>query len=130
MKQIAEKRAEKEIMRQIREKQEEEPQEQIPEKILLIGVECDYVEVVDGARPTGVHAQVVMDKTPDKNPNYWFDDYQQKGDMFNLPQAEVFHRPAWERLSVKAPEIGVEIINCSSVSKLDCFKKSTLKNEL
>tara|TARA_Y100001938_G_scaffold148354_1_gene231798 strand:- start:2870 stop:3556 length:687 start_codon:yes stop_codon:yes gene_type:complete len=99
-------------------------------KILLIGVECDYVEVVDGARPTGIAAQVVMDKTPDVNPNYWFDDYQQKGDRFNLPQADVFHKPAWERLSVRAPEVGVEILNCSSISKLDCFKKVTLEDVL
>ena len=32
-----------------------------------------------------------MEKTPDKNPNYWFDDYQQKGDEYNIPDGIKFH---------------------------------------
>lgn len=99
-------------------------------KLLLIGMDCDYkVEIVDGAKRTG-GAVLQMEKTPDDNPNYFIPDYQQKGDVFNMPQAAKFHRPAWEALSKWAPTVGVEIINCGVESKLECFPRSTLEAEV
>ena len=71
-----------------------------------------------------------MSKTPTKNPNYWFNDYQQEGDKFNIPRPEIFHRPAWEKLSILAKEANIEIVNCSPGTTLDCFKVSKLKDEL
>jgi len=98
-------------------------------KIILIGVECNYVEVVDGAKITK-EGRLEMVKTPKDNPNYFFGNYQQKGDKFNLPRANIFHLPAWKSLSKFAAERNVEIVNCSQISKLECFRKSTLEKEL
>lgn len=98
-------------------------------KIILIGVDQNYTEVVEGATqdPRG---GLVMESTPNSNPNYWFDDYQRKGDKYNLPQLNTYQKPAWESFSVKAKNKGIEIINCSPISTLDCFSKSTLKQEI
>lgn len=97
-------------------------------KIILLGADCNYKEVVEGAKTEGVG--LVMDETPEKNPNYFFSDYQRKGDAYNFPQAEVFHRPAWSALSKFAKKNDIDIVNCSEVSTLDCFRKSNLSDEL
>lgn len=102
-------------------------------KIILLGADCNYVEVVEGAtgfKANGKWPQLKMDKTPDNNPNYFFDDYQQKGDVYNYPQAGKFHQPAWESLATYAKSIGVDIVNCSDISTLTCFRKSSLEKEL
>ena len=92
-------------------------------KIILAGVDCNYQEIIDGAslKKTGTSDFLQMEKTPEVNPNYWFDDYQQKGDIFNVPRTNVFQRPGWETLSRQAKNEGIEIINCSKGTKLTCF---------
>jgi hypothetical protein len=97
-------------------------------KIILLGADCNYKEVVEGAKPEG--AGLVMDKTPEENPNYFFSSYQREGDVYNFPQAELFHRPAWNALSNFAQKNGIDIVNCSEVSTLECFRKSNLSDEL
>ena len=97
-------------------------------KIILVGVDCNYVEFVDGSKQEGI--KLVMDKTPKKNPNYWFDDYQQQGDEYNIPRGSEFHAPTWETLSKRASAAGIEIVNCSTTTTLTCFKKSELQKEL
>lgn len=98
------------------------------DKIILIGADCNYVEVVDGA--VGLGVGLVMAETPDHNPNYFFDSYQRKGDSYNYPQAATFHLPAWQSLSRFAEKNGIDIVNCSEGSKLECFRKSTIDVEL
>lgn len=97
-------------------------------KIILLGADCNYKEVVEGAKPQG--AGLVMDETPEENPNYFFSSYQREGDVYNFPQAELFHRPAWNALSSFAQKNGIDIVNCSEVSTLECFRKSSLSDEL
>lgn len=97
-------------------------------KILLVGVDCNYVNFVQGAAPWKTGLQIM--KTPDKNPNYWFDDYQQKGDRYNIPRGDKFMKPTWCAFGQLAKEHGIRMINCSSVSKLDCFDKLTLKEAI
>ena len=98
------------------------------EKIILLGIDCNYVEFVDGCKRDG--AKLVMDKTPDTNPNYWFDDYQQKGDEYNVPRGEDFHRPSWNMFAYRAAHANIEVVNCSPVSTLRCFRKGELSEEL
>ncbi len=92
-------------------------------RLFLIGVDCNYVEVVEGAQAAGGFA-LRMVKTPDRNPNYFFDDYQQAGDRYNLPNPEVhggnLHLQSFEALrdDVAAQGLPVEIVNCSKASKL------------
>ncbi len=98
-------------------------------KIILVGVDCNYVEHISGVKETREgHLEVTEDLS--ENPNYWFGDYQQKGDKYNVPRAEKFHLIPWEEFSIKAKVKGIEIINCSSKTKLDCFPISTLEKEI
>ena len=97
-------------------------------KIVLLGVDCNYIEHVEGSKIDGPGLK--MEKTPDKNPNYWFDDYQQKGDEYNIPRGADFHKPTWNMLAYRAAHSGVEIINCSPITTLRCFKRQTLEESL
>jgi hypothetical protein len=86
------------------------------------------VEFIDGSKTDGPGLK--MDSTPDKNPNYWFDDYQQKGDEYNVPRGQDFHKPTWNIFSYRAVHEGVDIVNCSPVTTLRCFRRSTLEKEI
>lgn len=94
-------------------------------RIILLGVDCNYTEFVDGCEKDG--NALKMKETPDKNPNYWFDDYQRKGDVYNVPRGFDFHMPTWNMFAYRAAHAGIEVINCSPVSTLKCFKKKELK---
>lgn len=98
-------------------------------KIILVGVDCNYVEFVDGSKKDGPGG-LVMEKTPDKNPNYWFDDYQQKGDEYNVPAGLSFHMPTWNLFAYRAAHANIEVINCSPITTLRGFKRMTLKDAL
>jgi hypothetical protein len=97
-------------------------------KIVLLGVDCNYVEFVDGATQDGTALE--MEKTPDKNPNYWFDDYQQKGDKYNVPDGLTFHMPTWNTFAYRAAHANIEVINCSPITTLRCFKQMSLQEAL
>jgi hypothetical protein len=98
-------------------------------KIILLGVDCNYVEFVDGSKKDGPGG-LVMEKTPDKNPNYWFDDYQQKGDEYNVPDGLSFHMPTWNMFAYRAAQENIEVINCSPITTLRCFKRMSLNEAL
>jgi hypothetical protein len=98
-------------------------------KIILLGVDCNYVEFVDGSKKDGPGG-LVMEKTPDKNPNYWFDDYQQRGDEYNIPAGLSFHMPTWNLFAYRASHANIEVINCSPITTLRGFKRMTLKEAL
>jgi len=98
------------------------------QKIILLGVDCNYVEFVPGSEKDG--AGLKMKETPEENPNYWFDDYQQEGDEYNVPRGQDFHKPTWNMFAYRAAHENVEVVNCSPVSTLRCFRSSTLESEL
>lgn len=52
--------------------------------ILMLGVDANYVQVVSGAVEDSDRI-LRMKKTPKINKNYFFSDYQQKGDVYNRP---------------------------------------------
>jgi tetratricopeptide (TPR) repeat protein len=97
-------------------------------KFILLGVDQNYVEVVDGAKKDKHFHKLVMEKTPEQNPNYWFADYQQEGDKFNRPNLTQSQIPAWNNLSQTLECLGIkaEIYNCSPITTLECFKKASL----
>lgn len=97
-------------------------------KIILLGVDCNYVEFVDGSERDG--AGLRMKETPKENPNYWFNDYQQAGDEYNVPRGQDFHKPTWNMFAYRAAHAGIEVINCSPISTLRCFKMMTLEEAL
>jgi len=97
-------------------------------RILLLGCDCNYVERIEGSQQAENRTTLVMKETPVENPNYWFDDYQQKGDRYHVPQAQTWHQPYWKRLAKLAQKGGIQIINCSAISTLDCFPKGALED--
>ena len=72
-----------------------------------------------------INGRLVIKETPEKNPNYWFDDYQQKGDIFNVPKAGLYQMNSWKYLSLNCPK-DVEIFNCSQQSLIPFFKKTNI----
>jgi len=95
-------------------------------KIILIGIECNYVQFVEGTKRMG-GTTLQMQETPGSNPNYAWGDYQRKGDVYNIPAENRFHLPTWKELAKWAPDNGIEVINCSDISKLDMFKKMSFE---
>lgn len=92
--------------------------------IVLLGCDCDYVEEVDGVKQYDKKKtnRIMMTKDLEHNPNYWFNEYQQKGDKFNLPNTDKFQMGSWENIHKYCLE-DVTIYNGSSVSKIPFFTK-------
>ena len=101
-------------------------------EIRLLGIDLDYIEIVDGAkRLEGIQLEIT--ETPDNNPNYFFDDYQQKGDRYNIPNPRPsLHEEAWVKLKerLQALNPNVRIINCNPVSRLTIFPFQPLSDAL
>ncbi len=57
-------------------------------KLLLIGIDCNYVGVIEEAAQ-GSGYELIVQKTVKSNPNYFFDDYQQMGDKYQVPNPPV-----------------------------------------
>lgn len=93
-------------------------------KIILLGCDCNYVEEVDGVKhyDPSKYNRLELTKTLNHNPNYWFNDYQQKGDRFNLPGTSKFQMGSWENISKFHPK-KMKILNCSSISEIPYFRK-------
>lgn len=92
-------------------------------RMLLIGIDCRWKHA-----PNAMGPYTVEDPSLDKD--YFFDGYRRRGEVCNAPKPGIFHIPAWEKFGEFASECGVEVVNCSSVSTLECFPKSTLEREL
>jgi len=101
------------------------------DKLILIGIDCNFIEVLDEAEPTSEATHELLITRPiGRNSNYFIDDYHRVGERHNKPNAHKYHAPAWESLAEFAKENNVDIVNCSPISTLDCFRKSTLDKEL
>lgn len=101
-------------------------------KIILLGVDCNYTEIIEGAKvysDNGVNRLTIAENI-NHNPNYWFNDYQQPGDKYNIPNTNLSQKPGWEGLALQCENTDIDIINCSAISKLDCFRKSSIEAEL
>ena len=94
-------------------------------EIILLGCDCNYTEVINGAEIIDNKGKIVMKENINKNPNYWFDEYQQKGDEFNVPNTNGCQLPAWNRLyeTIKCLKLNVKILNVNDNSKIECFDK-------
>lgn len=95
-------------------------------KIILLGCDCNYVEKVDGAEVCE-GGNLMLTKDLKDNPNYWFNEYQKKGDTFNSPQTAAFQIPSWRNISLHTPD-DVEIYNCSLASAIPYFKKESFEH--
>jgi hypothetical protein len=94
--------------------------------IVLLGIDANYVPVVEGARRTGITLEMI--KTPEANPNYFFDDYQRQGDRYHLPNIQAdpdkaTHLCGWRELKEPLRRHGVCVVNANPDSKVDAFPK-------
>jgi len=97
--------------------------------IILLGADNTHEEFYKGSRRTTGNLRV-MEETPDHNPCYWLDNYFRKGDVFNAPNKSVYHTPWWPKFAALAKQNNIRVVNCSGVSLLKCFEKSTLEKEV
>jgi len=93
------------------------------DRIALMGIDLKYVEILPEAKPTeGVG--LVMEKTPESNPNYFFDSYQKAGDRYNIPNPAVhngdLHPRSFEIVAHDFRQNGVqcEVVNTNPESVL------------
>lgn len=64
----------------------------------LAGFDCDYIEFLPECEKLNDGTLKIV-KTPKHNPNYFCDDYQRKGDIYNVPNGKRVHLRSWEELS-------------------------------
>lgn len=99
-------------------------------KICLLGIDCDYVQQLPEAKNIKDHV-LEMTRTPEKNPNYFIDDYQEIGDRFNIPNSlPNLHYNSWIAVKERLEKLGVDVVNCNSQSRLDMFDFVDLKDIL
>ncbi len=80
-------------------------------KIFVIGVD-GYVEVINEAeKKHGIVYQIK--ETPKDNPNYWFSNYQEKGEIYNLPNASFAHVPGWDKTLEVCKKNNIDLYNLS-----------------
>jgi hypothetical protein len=100
-------------------------------KIYLIGIDGYVTEKVQGAKV--IPGGYTMADTPTSNPNYFMNDYQQKGDIFT-PVNGSAHFVAWEEVKNNIIAAGkqdeISIINLNLQSKVKTFPFSTIEKEL
>jgi hypothetical protein len=100
-------------------------------RIVLLGCDCNYVEKLKEV----VHCdklniyKLMVTNNIETNPNYWFDDYQQVGDKFNVPCGQQTQLPSWKNIYRFCPP-DVKIVNCSEISKISYFEKQPFTNYL
>ena len=94
--------------------------------IYLIGADGYKKDIVNEAKKIGNGAELMMTKTPDKNPNYFFDDYQRKNDIFNRVQQQKFQFPGWIIGKIVAGRRKVKIQNMGNKNYLHFFKNIDL----
>jgi hypothetical protein len=98
-------------------------------RIYLLGADSNYVEVVPGAE--FVNDTVLHIVREADNPNYFFDDYQQPGDRYNLPNiGGETHLRSWRVAAAVAAEMGAEVYNLSPTSRGDAFDFADLSDVL
>jgi len=98
-------------------------------RMYLLGIDQNLVEQIPEAKPVGGSVLKIIE-TPKHNPNYFFDDYQQAGEKFNIPNSTPnLHYQSWERVKERLEWFGVWVQNCTPYSKLNIFD-STIFEEI
>lgn len=81
--------------------------------IFLGGVDCNYVEIIDQAERTGVGLELKIGSDVDSNPNYFFNDYQKPGDVYQIPNPERhfgnLHLQSFEALNIDIARLGLDV---------------------
>lgn len=92
-------------------------------QICLLGIDLRYVETIPEAQQVGEIALQIRE-TPKRNPNYFFDGYQQAGDRYNIPNPKShqgdLHFASLRVLRDDFADLGESprILNCNAASRL------------
>jgi FkbM family methyltransferase len=90
-------------------------------EIYLLGVDCNYVELIDGVR-RGQGTELILESAPENNPNYFFNDYQQPGDHYNIPNPDRdIHLESWREVAERLQNTDIKVLNSNLLSKVDAF---------
>lgn len=65
--------------------------------IRILGIDCNYTEFIPDCENLE-DGTLRITKTPENNPNYFMDDYQREGDIYNKPNCKEVHIPSWEHI--------------------------------
>lgn len=92
-------------------------------EIALIGIDLRYIErIPESIAGEGIKLSIA--RTPDRNPNYFFDDYQRAGDTFNVPNPDVhdgdLHLASFRVLrdDILTNGLPVRVVNANRASEL------------
>ena len=112
------------------------------ELISTIGIDSNYVELLPQASRLGEEGDIRLKitKTPKFNPNYFFSDYQQEGDQYNIPndpnylknKGGLVHVDAIRKVSeyLSKQESRTIIVDCSPISDHGSFPKERISGFL
>lgn len=99
-------------------------------RVYLLGIDINYVQQIPEAKSVKGHVLEITE-TPSKNPNYFFDDYQRKGDRFNVPDSTPdLHYQSWVVVKERLERFGVHVLNCNPNSRLDIFDYADINEVL
>lgn len=90
--------------------------------IIITGVDCNYKEkVAERITLPNTRATYKLTETPKRNPNYFFDEYQVEGDIYNTPNAP-YHRLAWQELAQQISSYRVRCVQTSPIFNIQGFE--------
>lgn len=94
---------------------------------ILLGCDANYNQNFNYNKKTNWLVEFKSDV--DSNPNYWFEDYQKKGDLFHVPGN---HQQQWNNLNsiIKKSGKDISITNCSMKSKINIWKKAEFEKTI
>ena len=98
-------------------------------KIILIGHDATYVQSHNLKDHKKVSSDRYIVEKDSSNPNYFWKDYYEGGDVYNKPGDPL---PAWKRVAdcVKITYPDVDIVNCSKNSRVTYFRFGDFFDEL
>jgi FkbM family methyltransferase len=89
-------------------------------EIYVMGVDLNYVEQIPEAKAEG--RELVITAEVSKNPNYFFEGYQQPGDRFNPPNRHSdMHLRSWNEAAEVLKRFPVSVFNCNPQSAVTAF---------
>ena len=71
-----------------------------------------------------------MAEAVNKGENLVDDTTQTEKTEYNIPDGIKFHMPTWNMFAYRAAHAGIEVVNCSPISNLKCFKKMSLREAI
>jgi hypothetical protein len=86
--------------------------------VYLLGIDLNYIQQIPEAKQINSHVLEIA-QTPHHNPNYFFDDYQRKGDRYNIPDSlPDLHYQSWVHVKYRLDELGVDVLNGNPQSRI------------